>query len=91
MTQTNKQNDHEVQKNIAKGAAGIAVAAGVVAAGMALSNKETRKKVAKTAGKVVATLSETSKAVRDELQEESKQLLSEYNQGSRKTEVSRKD
>lgn len=47
-------------KTIAKGAAGVALTAGVVAAGAALSDKRTRSKITKGAGKAIKTISTTA-------------------------------
>ncbi len=52
--------------NIAKGAAGVALAAGVVAAGAALANKDTREKIGKTAQKGMNTLQDVAGSFADE-------------------------
>lgn len=47
-------------ETIAKGAAGVAIAAGVIAAGAALSNDKTRKRLGKSAKQVVSRISEVA-------------------------------
>ncbi len=48
-------------KTIAKGAAGVALTAGMVAAGAALSSKSTRKNIAKGTTRAISTISSTVK------------------------------
>lgn len=48
----------DVSEVVMKGAAGVAVAAGLVAAGAALSNKDTRQKITKVASKGIDILQE---------------------------------
>ncbi len=65
-----------MMKNVVVGAAGVAVAAGAVAAGMALSNKDTRKKIAKNAQAFVKATSE----VVSDITKESKDVLEDVNE-----------
>lgn len=54
---------------IAKGAAGVAVAAGVVATGMALSKKENRRKVGHAAEKGIDTIQTVARDLKDRVEE----------------------
>lgn len=60
------KNSDQLADKISKGAAGIAITAGVVAAGAALANSENRKKLSKVAKETIKRLAETATEVRDE-------------------------
>lgn len=64
----NKQSSSSKTDMIARGAAGVAVAAGVVAAGAALANKDTRKKLGHTAKVGMENLQSMASNVGDEAQ-----------------------
>ena len=51
---------HDLPKKVAKGAAGVAVAAGVIAAGAALMDQETRDKLGDSAQKGISTLKDSA-------------------------------
>jgi hypothetical protein len=62
----NTRND-DVAGKVLKGAAGLAVTAGVVAAGVALMDKKTRKKLAQKAQKGIETLRELTSDFEEEV------------------------
>lgn len=55
-------------ETVARGAAGVAVIAGVVAAGAALSNAETREKLGKGAQSVAQKITEVASNLQEEAQ-----------------------
>lgn len=62
MTHDSKHHDG-IGKKIAVGATGVALVAGAIAAGVALSSKKNRRKLVKGAKKVVGTVREASTTV----------------------------
>ena len=69
--QSSKSNDNQKNKSsmantIAKTAAGVAITAGVVAATAALSDKDNRKKIGKTASKAMKGVGSTAQKGMDQ-------------------------
>jgi hypothetical protein len=59
-SQDTKNNKSSMANTIAKGAAGVAITAGIVAATAALTDKDNRKKISKTASKAMKGVSSTA-------------------------------
>lgn len=59
----------DVSATVLKTAAGIAIASGVIAAGVALSHKENRKKLGKAAKKGMDMLQNTAENLKDRAEE----------------------
>lgn len=65
----NKNQDNMTARKVAQGAAGLAAAAGVVAAGAALMDKKTRDKIGEIASNAIDTLRQTGEEARDQVEE----------------------
>lgn len=84
MARKKREKKEKMAPKIAKGAAAISVAAGVVAAGVALSDEETRSKLGEGAKQAMGSMREVASDFREDPQRGYQTVQHKINKGARK-------